>query len=298
MSEPTAPGRDLDDGDGDDIDMDSTQGAYNVDGARAEPTQFATGPWFAEQQHGASVMALLTRYLERVPSAQPMRFTRITADISRPVPMAPVEVHARALRDGYRVQSLEAEIRHDGVVVARAVATRIRTQTGLVPADIQPPLYPEDVSPPRSSRIPYAMAYASFHECLEVESDGPDEIGNSVTWFRLVRPIVSGERPSPVLRMAAIADLITSSAVRLGPTWVSINPELTLQIEREPTSQWLCNVNRVRFTEDGLGVTSGVMFDTTRRVGSSAKSVLNFPRPQQMGPPAGWAADRLKPRKT
>ena len=78
--------------------------------------------------------------------------------------------------------------------------------------------------------------------------------------------------------MAATADLIQSSAVALGTGWMSINPEVSVQIEREPVGEWLCNASIVRFTDDGIGVSESVMFDRTRRVGASSKSVLNTRR--------------------
>ena len=145
--------------------------AYLVDGDRVHPTDLARGPWFGGQQHGAAVLALLTRFLERVPSAAPMRFTRIIADLSRAVPMTEVSVMARARRDGRRVQSLEAEIVANDEVFARAVATRIRVEPGLVPAEIVPAPSAADTPPPFDG-VPttFGTGYVSFHECLEIRS--------------------------------------------------------------------------------------------------------------------------------
>lgn len=257
-----------------------TIAAYEVDGERVVPTDHARGPWFGDQQHGASLLGLLARYMERVPSHQPMRFTRITADLSRPVPMVPFAVRATALRDGRRVQSLEAVIVVDDAVIGRAVATRIRVDPGLVDAERLPPLYPEDEPPPFATvDTPYAMEGPSFHDCLQVRRVDEDETLRSRVWLRLAHPLVLGEAPTPAVRMASIADMITSSAGRLGEGWISINPEVSLQIEREPEGEWFCVASTVRFTDDGVGISEGVVFDRTRRVGRSSKSVLNHRRP-------------------
>ena len=56
---------------------------------------------------------------------------------------------------------------------------------------------------------------------------------------------------------------------------ISINPEVSLQIERLPSSEWLCIESVVRFTADGVGLSSGVTFDRDARVAASSKSVLN-----------------------
>lgn len=250
--------------------------AYRVDGDRVSPTEHARGPWFPNQQHGAAVLALLARFLERVPAARPMRFTRVTVDLSRAVPMHDVTVCARARRDGRRVQGLEATLSDRDQVLVRAVATRIRVEAGLVPRDRLPPLYPADAAPSfAGDEISYDMGYGSFHDCLEIRALEPDASGNDRTWYRLAHPVVEGETPTPFVRMAAVADMIMSSANLLGPDWISINPEVSLQIEREPEGEWLCNLSTVRFTDDGIGVSQGVMYDRAQRVGCSSKSVLN-----------------------
>jgi acyl-coenzyme A thioesterase PaaI-like protein len=247
--------------------------AYEVDGDRVHPTDHAQGPWFAEQQHGAAVLALLARFLERVPSAGPMRFTRIIADLSRAVPMTEMSVTARARRDGRRVQSLEAEIVAGDEVVARAVATRIRFEPGLVPADLVPAPPAADAPPPLDGvPITFDTGYVSFHDCLEIRAR--DSVGDHDTWYRLARPVVAGETPSPAVRMAAIADMIIGPGRRLGAGWTALNPEVMLQVEREPDGEWLCNTSTVRFGDDGIAVCSGVMYDRRGRVGCSSKSVL------------------------
>lgn len=254
--------------------------AYQVDGPCALPTEHARGPWFADQQHGAAILGLLARFLERAPSPVPMRITRITADISRAVPMSTVTVQVEARRAGRRVQSLEATVSDGDQTFARAVATRIRTEPNLVPDDRIPPIYPAD-RPPALGGTPttYDMGYPTFHDCLEIRLlDEPDQYGNSRTWWRLAHPLVEGETPSPLVRVASIADMIMSSATALGPGWMSINPEVSLQLERYPTGEWLCMTSSVRFTDDGVGVSEGVIHDTTRRIGASSKSVLNTPR--------------------
>jgi acyl-coenzyme A thioesterase PaaI-like protein len=264
---------------------DPANAAYRVDGERVFPTDRARGPWSAEQQHGSAVLALLTRFLERVPSAQPMRLTRVTADLSRAVPMTELTVHAQPYRDGKRVQGLEAFISADGVVVARATATRIRVEPGLIAKHIIPLRSAADDAPPFGTYVTsYTLPYASFHDLLEVMSiDGADgyDTENSArhrTWYRLAGELVAGEAPSGVVRLAAAADMIGSAARFLGPDWMSINPEVMLQVERDSVGEWICTDSIVRFGDDGVGMSSAVMSDSSGRVGASAKSLLNTPR--------------------
>ena len=252
--------------------------AYRLVEGLFRPTDHARGPWFAEQQHGAAVLALLARSLERAPSAQPMRFTRITADISRAVPMIDLTVDVDIRRDGRRVQSLEATITDGSEVFARAVATRIRVEPGLIEPSTLLTERVDDMAPPFGvTEIDYDMGHPTFHDLLEIRQlDG--ERGANRVWYRLAHPLIEGEELTPLVRMAATADMVQSSAVALGTGWMSINPEVSLQIEREPVGEWLCNASIVRFTDDGIGVSESVMFDRTRRVGASSKSVLNTRR--------------------
>ena len=74
--------------------------------------------------------------------------------------------------------------------------------------------------------------------------------------------------------MAAVADMVYGPGGRLGAGWTALNPEVMLQVERDPDGEWLCNTSTVRFGDDGIGVASGVMYDCSGRVGSSSKSVL------------------------
>lgn len=250
--------------------------AYEIDGARVAPTEFAAGPWSEEQQHGACLLGLLTRFMERVPSAQPMRFTRITADLSRAVPMRPVTVTARALRDGRRVQSLEALLLVDGEVTSRATATRLRVDPGIIPTELRAPERADDAPPPfPEAGVGWRMDRPSFHDCLEVRTAEQEDRLGARTWFTMTGTLVAGEEPSPAVRVASIADLTISAAGRLGPGWVSINPEVSLQLERDPRSDWLCVSSVVRFTDDGVGMSEGELHDRSGRIGRCAKSLLN-----------------------
>jgi hypothetical protein len=209
-----------------------------------------------------------------------MRFTRITVDLSRAVPMVPCTVTARAVRDGRRVQSLEAVIEADGKVVSRAFGTRIRVEPGLVPDEKVAPLYPEDESPAwvEDGTTWSDETAGSFHSCLEVVEDWQEDRLGGVTWIRLQHPLVAGEEPSPLVRLGSVADLVQSASARLGPDWMAINPEVSLQIEREPVGEWIALNTTVRLGDDGIGVSEATVFDRERRVGRTAKSTLNVRR--------------------
>src|SRR5690349_14379468 len=77
---------------------------YLPDGPdRFAPTELSRGPWDANAQHGGAPAALIARALERVESAVPMDVVRITYEFLRPVPLTPLDLRTRVLRDGKRV---------------------------------------------------------------------------------------------------------------------------------------------------------------------------------------------------
>ena len=81
-----------------------------------------------------------------------------------------------------------------------------------------------------------------------------------------------------MVRLGSVADFVVSPASRLGPGWISINPEVSLQIEREPVGEWIAVNTTVRLGDEGLGVSEAVVYDRTRRIGRTSKSVLIAPR--------------------
>ena len=64
---------------------------FKLDGDVAITTENAAGPW-GPSQHGGAPSALITRVAEATPSLAPMRIARLTVDLMRPVPLAPLAI--------------------------------------------------------------------------------------------------------------------------------------------------------------------------------------------------------------
>ena len=62
------------------------------DGRRLVPTERARGPWSPDALHGGPVAALVARAAETVPGGEELQLVRITLELLRPVPMAPLAV--------------------------------------------------------------------------------------------------------------------------------------------------------------------------------------------------------------
>ena len=66
-------------------------------------------------QHGSAPAALVTWAAERIPTPVPMNIARVTIDLMRPVPVAPLTIETEVLREGRKIQLCEVKLLADGV---------------------------------------------------------------------------------------------------------------------------------------------------------------------------------------
>ena len=106
------------------------------------------------------------------------------------------------------------------------------------------------------------------------------EPGPATAWFRLRVPLVAGEQPSALQRLAAAADFPNGIATPLSwQHYVFINPDLTLYVEREPVGDWICVEASMRVPAGGVGLSEAVLYDREGRVGRSLQSLYVAARP-------------------
>jgi hypothetical protein len=111
------------------------------------------------------------------------------------------------------------------------------------------------------------------------------EPGPTTAWFRLRVPLVAGEEPSGLQRLAAAADFPNGIATELSWTeYIFINPDLTLYVERRPVGDWICLDARMRVLDGGVGFSEAVLYDLEGRVGRSLQSLYVAPRSSQTAP--------------
>ncbi|MGA7271212.1 MAG: acyl-CoA thioesterase domain-containing protein, partial [Acidimicrobiia bacterium] len=73
-----------------------------------ESTPLALAGWYEQGQHGGVVAALLARSVEAVPTLAPMEVARLTVELFRVVPLTTLRTEARVVREGKRIQVVEA----------------------------------------------------------------------------------------------------------------------------------------------------------------------------------------------
>jgi hypothetical protein len=251
------------------------------DGDRFVPTPLARGPWSPDALHGGPPAALVARCCERAPGGDGMRLVRLTVELVRPVPAAPLDVVTRLARPGKKVQLVEASVRAGDVEVVRAVGLRMRRAELPLPADL-----PRDVSPPppdagAANAPPWSDAdwRPAFHsDAVEHRfvRGGFHVPGPAVDWIRLRVPLVAGEPTSPACRAVAAADFGNgvSWVLQRADGWQFINPDLTVTLHREPEGEWICLEAVTRPEADGIGMAESRLWDVCGAVGRAVQTLL------------------------
>jgi hypothetical protein len=259
----------------------STAPVFSIADGRFVASELSRGPWDPNAQHGGAPAALIVRAFEGLPAPAGLGLARVTYEFVRPAPVGPVEVRASVVRPGKRVQLLEASMLADGVEVVRARGLRIlRAQASDVPGDFDGPgpAAGPDEGRPLDFDPPFRPMFAP--DSVEIRFvSGSWGAGPCQAWFRLRRPLVSGETPTALQHLAAAGDFGNGISAALSwDEYLFINPDLTLYIEREPVGEWICLDSRTRIWAGGIGLAESVLFDVNGRVGRATQALLVAPR--------------------
>lgn len=252
---------------------------YERDGDLFRATELTRGPWDPGAQHAGPPAALLGYAMEALPEAEDFQIGRVTVEILRSVPIAPVRVQARVARPGRRVQLLEAELSDaEGEALMRARAWRIRTDAVEVPPEAvvgsELPAPPGEAS--EGEFFPTGQEHG-YHSAMEVRflSGGFVEPGPATVWLRMRQPLVAGEEPSPLQRALVVADVGNGVSASLDfRRFLFINVDLTLQLERLPEGEWICVDAVTRPEPNGVGSSDSILSDQRGRIGRALQTLL------------------------
>jgi hypothetical protein len=252
---------------------------FVVDGEEVVPTELARGPWDPNALHGGPTAALLARAVERHDPGPASFVARLSVELWRPVPLAPLRVAARTSRPGRNVQSLEAVVLADGAEVARATALRMRV------ADLAEPPDAPVVEPPAPRRADLAPPFTGIdavgYWCatdFQLVDGSWLEPGPGTAWLRLRCPVIEGEEPSPLQRVAAAADFGSGvgNPVRASALG-AINPDLTIHVHRDAVGEWIALRSRAWAHSAGVGMADTELFDGEGPIGRAVQSLLVQP---------------------
>jgi hypothetical protein len=250
---------------------------FEREGDRFLPTKLSLGPWSATALHGGPTAALLARAIERFDGGEGMMVTRLTVELLRPVPLAPLEVRVRMLRPGRKVQLVEATLATEAHEVARATGLRIRQKDVHLPPNL--PMEGVVIDPPERGEDAHRLGEfldgfhtdAVEHRFVRGQLSTP---GPATDWIRLKVPLLDGEEPSPLCRVCAAADFGNGASAILPKSHTYINPDLTVYLHRYPRGEWVCIDAVTRVEENGIGLAESRLFDRDGPIGRAAQSLI------------------------
>ena len=252
-------------------------------GGRASPRYRATaltrGPWDPAHQHAGPPIALVAGAIERAAAA--MAFThlaRLTANLLRPIPIGELAFEVRTEYAGRSVAHFAATLEADGKEVARFTAVAQREQPVPIPEGTlgHPlPQAPMRVADAPEVRLPIVTDRVGYPELVQTRvAEGRPFRSPSAVWFRLRQPLVAGEAPLPVERVAVAADSGNGiSAVLDFRQYVFVNSDLTINLLRVPRGEWICVDARTLLGSTGGGIAESRLFDEDGLVGRATQSL-------------------------
>jgi hypothetical protein len=276
---------------------------FLADGDLLVPTEHARGPWDPRALHGGAPAALIASAFERMQPGAELPIARLQFEFLRPIPMAPLRLSTQIARPGRRVQALAAEIEAGGEVVCRASALRILPAPDELPEPVGELLRaaaPDRIAPPDdgeavvfalddSDRRSFAASAMEMRflsgrplvgELPELDTGSRHRpTGAATVWMRLRHPLLPGEQPSPLARVAASADFGNGVAAAVPfDRYLFINADLSITLDRRPTGEWIALDARTLLHPGGIGWAESVLHDERGPVGRARQALVVQPR--------------------
>ena len=242
-------------------------------------TELTKGPWDENSQHAGPPAALVGRAIERAAKAPGMQVARLTFEILRPVPVAPLRVEAQVVRPGRSVEMLEASLSDEQGPVMLARGWRVRlSEVDIAASDVDdPPRLPEEAEPGKVFPVPGQNYLAAIE--WRFSRGSFVEPGPAVGWARMRYPLLAGEEISPLTRVLIVADSGNGiSSVLDWREWYFINVDLSVHLHRMPVGEWVCLDASTSIDRQGIGLASSVLHDEDGRIGRGLQSLFVAPR--------------------
>lgn len=242
-------------------------------------TALTRGPWDPKHQHAGPPIALAARQMER--AAQALGLThvaRLTANLFRPIPIAELGVEVRTDYAGRNAAHFSASLFAEGKEVLRCTALAQREADLPIPAGLPGHPLPQAPKPPEASepgRFPFKTGRPGYPDLVESRTaQGVFFRGPSAVWFRLRHPLIEGESPTPIERVAVAADSGNGiSAILDISKYVFVNSDLTVNLLRKPAGEWLCIEAQTLLGPASGGLAEARIYDAQGLIGRSTQSL-------------------------
>jgi Thioesterase-like superfamily len=253
---------------------------YVSEGGQFVASELTRGPWDPDSQHAGPPAGLIGRELERCPSPtgeSDWQVGRITYEILRSVPIAPLVVRAEVVRPGKSVELLSASLADEQGPVITASAWRVARRRVKLPggqASADPPPGPGAGTPQPFFDTGQEIGYHSAMEYRFVEGSFLER-GPATVWMRMGVPLVDGEQPSPLQRVLVAADTGNGVSATLDlARHVFINVDLSVHLHRLPSGEWVCLEAITSPQPSGVGLADTALYDERGPIGRALQTLL------------------------
>jgi hypothetical protein len=242
-------------------------------------TDLTRGPWHPDHQHAGPPIALVARSIERAAAALGLtHIARLTANLLRPVPIAELAVEVETDYAGRNVAHFSARLTASGKEVARCTAVAQREAALELPPGLAGhplPQAPRSVEQSPAERFPFSSKMLGYQDLIESRiAEGAMFRSPSAVWFRLRYPLIAGEEPSALQRVAVAADSGNGiSAILDFRRYIFVNSDLTVNLLRKAQGEWICIDARTLLGPDGGGLAEARIFDAQGLIGRSTQSL-------------------------
>jgi hypothetical protein len=235
-------------------------------GDEYHPTEHSRGPWSRDSLHGRILAGLMGHAVEQAYGDPSFQFARLTVDLFRMPPFAPVCVSTRPAREGNRIRVIDAAVASGGVEIARSSVVLLRRgeqppgNVWSAPVWDAPP--PEAVEPP-----PSRGGYPPIWDTRSVS--GPS-FGGAVqkrAWLRENRALIEGVDLTPFVRVAVAADF-TNPFANSGDAGLNfVNADITLYLHRLPVTEWIGFESLGHESAQGVALAACRLYDVQGPIG-------------------------------
>ena len=252
---------------------------FDREGDRFVPTPWTRSIWDPNSLRGPVLAGLLMYQVEHCHADPLFQVSRLTVDMFRLAPMAPVTVTTRVVREGNRIRVVDATVVADGLDIARASVVMLRRATPPEGVVWSPP--PWDAPPPETLPAPnLEAARIPIWEQRTFSAHGAGarsgEPAPRRAWLRNVIEFVRGQRPSPLVRAALVSDYANPFANSGDQGLNYINADASLYLHRDPVGDWIGVEAVAHAAAEGIAVGECALYDLHGAFGrTTVTSVAN-----------------------
>lgn len=138
-----------------------------------------------------------------------MNIARVTIDLMRPVPVAPLTIVTEVLREGRKIQLCEVKLLADGVQVVGATVLKIKAKAQALPDDVKE--LPVTLPSPEDSLVEDGHAATSpFVRSVSMRAARGrfGQAGAGAIWFRVDYPLIEGEAISQAMMRVGVGAVV------------------------------------------------------------------------------------------